>query len=339
MTTLNELMSVARRSSVVNHLKNGNFLNVPKQATAINNYGNVRGYSKVFRTNYTYDVTTGIGAAQSVVRRLRVPGFHVQGEEPDENFIGFWSVWGAAGVISFNDVAESFDGGNLVGVEFSESGVIQFRQSVNSFDKFRGKTVSVALSGRAVKGDTKIILKIDTGTEILESRPFFSRYFGEYSRMIIPLKVGLDITKFDVLITIDALQHAVVGISGAMLAIGPYQSMLPYADSPSDASIPSGTIVLQAGTACPPGYRSVADDGYLFVHMGDPNAFRGNLNSKNDNIEITHDTEIGQNKHDHQASGANELQPAAFDVLGGEFETPPVDEESTPINSEVRPVQ
>jgi len=336
MTTLNELMSPARRSAVVNHLKNGSFLNVPKQSTAVNNFGNVSGYSRVFRTNYSYDVTTS-GSSQSTVQQLRVPGFYVPTAEPAENFIGFWSVWGVAGVVSFNDVGLPFDDGNLVGVEFNEKGVIQFKQTIASFDKFRGKTISVALSGRTVRGDVKVILKIDTGSEVVESRPFYSRYFKEYYRMVVPLEIGLDITKFDVTITLEALPQAVIGLSGAMLALGPYRSVLQYSDSPSDVAIPSGTVVYVAGEACPPGYRSIADDGYLYAVLGDPNSIRGNMNSENDGIKTTTDPEIGQNRHDHQSSGENELQPAAFDVLEGRFETNEVEQESTP-SPDVRPV-
>jgi hypothetical protein len=339
MTTLNELMSPARRSSVVNHLKNGNFFNIPKQFTAINNYENVKGYSRVFKTSYSYNVQTGDGSQQSTAERLRIPVFHIPSTAPSENFIGFWSVWGANGIASFNDVAQSFDGGNLLGIEFSEGGTVQIMQTIQSFDKFRGKTVSLALSGRTVQGDAKITLKIDTGSEVVESRPYYARYFGNYYRMVAPLEIGLDITKFDVIITIEALARTVVAVSGAMLAIGPYRSVLPYADSPSDAAIPSGTVVLFAGAACPPGYRSIADDGYLYAHQGDPNAFRGNLNSGYEDTPITLNPEIGENRHDHESSGEHEIQPAAYDVLEGRFETPPVEREATPINSEVRPVQ
>jgi hypothetical protein len=336
MTTLNELLSPARRSSVVNHLKNGNFLNVPKQFTAVNNVDSVLGRSQVFRTNYAYDVTTN-GSSPSTTERLRVPGFYVPSTEPQENFIGYWSVWGVAGVVSFNDVSESFDGGNLVGVEFNEKGIIQFKQVISSFDKFRGKTVALALSGRTVRGDAKIVLKIDTGAGVVESRPFFARYFKEYYRMVVSLDVGLDITKFDVTISIEALPQALVGISGAMLALGPHKSVLSYADSPSDVAIPSGTIVLSTGASCPPGFRAIADDGYLYAVLGDPNAIRGNMNSEYNGVTISSDPEIGENRHDHQSSGPNELQPAAFDVLEGRFTTASVLVEETPV-AEVRPI-
>lgn len=336
MTTLNELLSVARRSSVVNHLKNGSFLNVPKRSTALNNYDNVPGYSRVFRTNYSYDVTTS-GTSPSTAQQLRVPGFYVPSAEPAENFIGFWSVWGVAGVVSFNDVGLPFDDGNLVGIEFNEKGVIQFKQSLPSFDKFRGKTVSVALSGRTVQGDAKVVLKIDTGTEVVESRPFYARYFKDYYRMVVPLEIGLDITKFDVTITIEALPRTVVGISGAMLALGPYRSVLQYSDSPSDVAIPSGTVIFNAGASCPPGFRSIADDGYLYATLGDPNGMRGNMNSEYEGVKTTTNPVIGENRHDHQSSGGNEIQPAAFDVLEGRFETHPVEQESTPT-PDVRPV-
>lgn len=337
MTTLNELLSPARRSSVVNHLKNGNFLNVPKQFTAINNYEDVEGRSRVFRTNYSYEVSTP-GTQESTAQRLRIPGFYVPSAESAENFVGYWSVWGVNGIVSFNDVAESFDGGNLLGVEFIEKGTIQIKQSIESLDKFRGKPVSFGLSGRRIRGDVKVVVKVDTGVEVLEARPFYSRYFGNYYRMVVTMDVGLDISKFDVIIELTALPRAVVGLSGAMLALGPYRSVLPYSDSPSDSAIPSGTIILTAGDACPPGFRSINDDGYLFVHMGDPNAFRGNMNSSYQGKKVTTSPEIGENKHDHQSSGTDELQPAAFDVLEGRFETNPIEEESTRIEDDARPV-
>ncbi len=313
-----------RRRQAINHLKNGNFMDVPKPYTLVHNWGSSGGggTSRVYRTVYEYDVvtppTTHLFHA-SIATRQRVPGVWVSAEASEENFLAFWDIWGAAGLVSLNEGRLSLDGGNLVKLTFSESGVINFRQSIEPFDKFRGKKLTLALGGGFEQGTVKVVLKIDTGSEVLESRPFFSRYFAKYTRLLHIFDLPLDMTKCDVYLTFEGKAGEIVSFSGVTLAIGEYRADLPYADNIPNSVTPSGKIILWTGDACPAGYRKIEDEAFMYAYFGDPNAARGYLLNQEEE-----DKTLGENRHDHIASREDEKQPAAFEVTEDAFISPPV---------------
>jgi hypothetical protein len=327
MSSSLEYLSI--RKTIVNHLRNGDFMSLPRQFTLINNWGASGGVktgeSRVLKTLYRYEVTDQSGEQSSMVAK-DIPGCYVQSAPPAENYFAYWDVWGVEGLIGVNSLGASLDGGHRLDVTFASKGSITLRQAMTPFDKFRGKPVTLAVSGYHVKGDVKVTLKIDTGA-VLESRPFYSRYFGKYSRMVHAFDLPTSITKFEVSIVMEGLKGSVMALSGAMLALGAYTSDLPFSETPLETTIPSGTVILWTGASCPPGYRAIADDTYLYAHQGDPNAFRGDLTDP----DFTRETTLGQNYHDH-AAGSNERQPSAFDVRGDSFVSPAVLGEGAPRN-------
>lgn len=324
------LIFLSVRKAAVNHLRNGGFLDLPRQYTAINNYGftgggTCPGVTRIFRTLYRYAVTN-YSNQESVAAKVDVPGYYIQAAAPVENYFAGWDVWGSEGLVGVNASGMSLDGGNRLDVHFAVTGKIYFKQAIESFDKFRGKSVTFALSGYAGRGDVKITCSIDTGT-VQSGRPYYSRYFGPYTRMVQPFSIPTNISKFEVTVTLEGARESLVSISGAMLALGEYTSDLPYAESPMDKSLPSGTVIAWAGENCPSGYRSIGDETYLLQTIGDPNdAILGDLNNENTRVKQV----IGENRHDHAIGSDSERQPSAFDVRGTEFTTAAVEAEGAP---------
>lgn len=335
----NDLTYLTQRRGVMNFLMNGNFLNLPKQESWLAEDdpigdGSVRGLTKAIRTVYQYEeINPAAAGSPTRLEKELPPGFLVQSSAPGEDFIAYWKVWGVDAVVGFNGRGLSFDGGNRFEIEFVESGIVNLMQPVESFDKFRGKPISIALSGYEYRKDMKVWVEVDTGTEVMKSRPFYSRYFGPYSRGVDYLgEVPLDISKFEVTVKVEGVQGASGGLSGIMLAMGSYTADLPYSDNPADRVLPSGTVVLWAGDSCPPGFRSVVeDDTYLYAHLGDPNAFRGTSGSRlGEREQPSRKKEIGYDSHNHERDGDQELQPGAFEENLDPFETPAVNDKNMP---------
>jgi len=274
----NDRTTLGRRLSVVNHLKNGGFF-VYRQFTAINYTGIWKATTRVYRTQYTHRVTDATPAytAPSTAAPETVPGFFTATAAPKEQTVGYWDVWGSVARVSFNERRKSLDGGNLVSVRFSENGQVFLKQSFHSFDKFRGKAVTFALSGSIGTGSVKVLLRVDTGKTVLESRAFYSEYFGPYYRMVASFNVPLDITKLDAVIALEGADSSSAGISGASLCLGAYMGDLPFSENLPDIALPSGTIVAWMGESCPAGFRSIDENAYLLMTLGDPNAVRGNM--------------------------------------------------------------
>lgn len=335
----------ARRPTVLNHLKNGNFLDLPKEYTPeliSPLFGDPSMFrARVFRTVHPYHVQY-ITTTNIIVQQLPVPGFSIESQPEPENTLAFWDVGGASGRASFNEDRESPDGGNLLRVVFNEDGTITLSQSIESFNKFRGKPITLAVSGGTAERSVKVTMMVDTGGETLESRPFFSEYFGFYSRLIDVLEVPLDISKFEVTIKLEGREGASVDLSGAVLAIGAYSGDLPYADNIADKAMPSGIIIGWTGDACPPGFRSIEDDAYLLPFHGDPNAFRGRLltnrNFPGDYPPLGEygDLTVGDHAHVHawrelsQTVGGMRIGPVAFDPIFTAFDTLITDGPSMP---------
>jgi hypothetical protein len=316
---------MATRPSVVNHLKNGGFF-VYRSFTALNFYPSTSKISKVFRTQYTYIVSDPDPPTASTAVPFVVPGFMVEASPSKENFAGYWDVWGSQARVLFNESKKSLDGGNLVTVRFTVDGEVTFRQGIDSFNKFRGKPVTLALTGVQETGDIKVVLKLGVGTKTLESRPFFSIRFGTYQRMIVSFDVPLDISKFEVLVVLSGKAGYSTSFSGASLCIGAYSGDLPFSESLPDLSLPSGTVVGWVGESCPAGFRSLKEEDYLFPVLGDPNAVRGNLytratsggslNSMGAKGKLT----VGENMHRHDtvlADPGKVVNGLAFEPPGG----------------------
>jgi hypothetical protein len=92
--------------------------------------------------------------------------------------------------------------------------------------------------------------------------------------------------------------------------MGSYLADVPYSDNISDKAVPSGAIILFEGDACPPGYRCIGQDVYLYATFGDPNAFRGDVTGEEE-LSMC----LGENRHDHASTRATETEPAAFEVV------------------------
>jgi hypothetical protein len=251
MTYSEDFTFKAARSAIVNRLMNGNFFSLPRQYTGEDHQdilgdGSLKGITRIYRTLHKYDERKGTQI--SILTKGVIPGFFVPNEVPPENYIGYWDVWGADGIVTFDENGKSLDGGHRVDVGITDGGVVNFRQKIESFHKFLGKPVSLALSGYQRSGDVKVWMEVDCGTKVLQTRPFFARYFGVYQRMIDVIdEIPLDATKFEVYIKMEGGKNTSVGISGAVLALGAYTVDLPYSDNPSDKVMPHGSVIMFEG--------------------------------------------------------------------------------------------
>lgn len=311
------------RPSVVNHLKNGGFF-VYRSFTAIN-FASMK-TSRVFRTQYVHNVVDAAPWNPSAATPSSIPGISVETSAPKESRLGYWDVWGVGSRIAFNDGAKSLDGGNLLTLRFDYAGDVTLKQPIESFNKFRGKPVTFALTGKQGTGDVRVVLKISTGSKVLESRPFFSVRFGTYQRMIASFEVPLDISKFEVLIVLTGKMGASVSLSGALLSLGAYYGDLPFSESLPDLALPSGTIVGYVGESCPAGFRSIGEGDYMMTVLGDPNAVRGNLydgstsgSGSQNSMGRRGDLELGQNSHRHDTVASDSgkvVHGLAFEPAG-----------------------
>jgi hypothetical protein len=312
---------VTRRSGVVNHLKNGGFM-IARTFTPVNHTGpNGEPITKVLRTEYAYDVTDAHGLPSSLAP-VTVPSFYPPGEPAAEQIVGYWDVWGTKAAIHVNREHPAYDGGNLVTVSFFGAGKVTFRQTIESFHKFLGKTVTFGLSGSSTKKGVRLTPRVDVGTKVLEGRPFFSDYFGDYYRMLVEFEIPLDTTKFTVLIELTGVNDSLADISGATLALGSYAGEIPFSESLPDIAIPSGTIIGWAGESCPSGFRSLGDNIYMLQVLGDPNAVRGNLYVRDsvtrDTLGVKGDLTVDAHSHKHVGAAPGfitsmEMEGIAFD--------------------------
>lgn len=312
---------MTRRSGIVNHLKNGGFMTY-RSFTPINNAGpSNEPVTKVLRTQYVYS-TTHYASIPSDIAPTSVPGFFVEPVAPAEQTLGYWDVWGAKAQIHLNRTRKAYDGGNLVTVSFYETGSVSFRQSIESYHKFLGKPIAVGLSGSSTVKGVRLVIKIDTGVKVIESRPFFSDYFGSYYRMLAGFDVPLGATKLDVIIQLSGTGICHADISGAALAIGAYAGDIPFSDSLPDVALPSGTVIGWVGESCPAGFRAVGEDVYMHQTLGDPNAVRGNLSTGAGTVVGTlgdrGNLTVGSHTHAHVGSpssqaSTHEIEGVAFD--------------------------
>lgn len=312
---------MTRRSGVVNHLKNGGFMTY-RSFTPVNNAGpSGEAVTRVLRTQYTYSVQDVV-SAPSILTPLSVPGFFVAEQPPAEQVLGYWDVWGTKAQVHINRERRAYDGGNQLTVSFYAKGEVTLRQTIESYHKFLGKPVTIGLSGSSACKGLKLTLKIDTGVQLLESRSFFSDYFGEYYRMLAAFEIPLGATKFDVMIQLTGASEGSLSLSGAILALGSYAGEIPFSDSLSDVALPSGTIIGWAGEACPAGFRSVGDDVYLLQTLGDPNAVRGNLYTQPQTTVGTlgprGDLTLGDHTHKHLGNPSS--LPGTCDLTGVAFD-------------------
>lgn len=321
---------LARRRSAPNHLKNGNFSSIPRQYTGVHraDLGAAQQYgiSQVKRTDHVYKVTwdntNPPGPTNFTYQQLNVPGVSVESAVPSENYIGYWDVRGVTGRLAFSEENQAFESGHLVTVSFSETGTINFRQTIESYDKFRGRPITMSLG--CARGDRRAIITFiaDVGTEQITSRVFSSDYFGQYLRVADVLNIPLDINKFDLTIQIEGVVGSSVGISGAMLALGGHIADTPYCDSISDVALPSGSVIMFVGESCPDGFRSIEESSYIMPTFGDPNAPKGDLwfnnrlslkNGTLDSLGPDGDHVLGGNSHQHnQRAGTGSFITTGF---------------------------
>lgn len=211
--------------------------------------------------------TTGAGSLlyQEVTKVVRVPGrtasVTVTSEKPTESLLGAWFASGCAGSIDIHPVGPngrmySYDGGNVARISLAETGTLELSQTITDIKPLLGRWITAAYSGHSVRGRALVSMtvKIDGAETVLDQTP--SSVFGKRLRRVASYQLPLNFKTLEFVLKFKGTQQDSAAISAVSFALGKYEKDLPFGAGDMSA-IPSGTVIMYAGDACPPGYRTV----------------------------------------------------------------------------------
>jgi hypothetical protein len=190
--------------------------------------------------------------------------FSVSESEDGEFPITPWKVYGSEGLIeiipSDGDVTYySPDGGNMVRVTFVTTGIINLKQNIIDVKPLRGRDVCISLTLRKFNGSVQVVTSLSIDGQITQLGSDSSAHAGECGRFSYNYKIPVSAKSVDLLIQLNGKATQSAGISAISLAAGAVSGAKPFTESDSDIAIPSGTVIMSVGTACPPGFTRVPD--------------------------------------------------------------------------------
>lgn len=185
-------------------------------------------------------------------------------ESPDQPFLSAWAITGKDAFVDVNPIIGgvrriSRDGGLLVRVGFLAKSQVDLVQNVTHLlSTLRGQPVSLGLTVYALTGTVAVKVALVVNG-VSDFRQVSSSSISDRQRVGFAAQVAPGATTIEVRITCAGTPGAQIGLSGAILAMGAYDSPIPYGDNPVDRQIPAGTVVMFNGAACPAGYRRLSD--------------------------------------------------------------------------------
>ena len=190
--------------------------------------------------------------------------FSVSESEEAESAITPWKVYGSEGLIEIipmdGDVTYySPDGGNMVRATFVTTGVINLKQNIVDVKPLRGRDVCVSFTLRKFNGSVQVVTSLAINGQIVQLGSESSAYAGECSRFSYNYKIPVSAKSVDLIIQLNGKATQSAGISAISLAAGAVSGAKPFTESDADIVIPSGTVVMTVGSACPPGFIRVPD--------------------------------------------------------------------------------
>lgn len=256
------------------------------------------------------DSNVGLGSNAAIYtlidRRQYEPvsfSFAPAAEAGQENQLGSWDVYGVSASLEVapKDATTEQpiiapDGGNLLRINFSEKGSVFLEQQVEDIPALRGQLLTLAYSGRAFKGNVTIYARLLSGDEVLLEDRSDTSTFGGNRRTVRQVLVPVEVTTLRFQIELVGTVGAVCGLSSVVALLGPAGSSVAFVPSIADLVVPSGTVIMLVGDACPPGYQR-ADGGQEALLLGVTGQHA--LLEAGQTIGL-----IGKDEHDHNPNGA-----------------------------------
>jgi hypothetical protein len=311
---------VADDSSAINWINNGLFMFYDQSLAVVEDTGLTRcGADKNAIT--PTKVTREFDVLDPTFYKKTTFSFKIA-ENGHQELISGWKFSGN-GVVTVNPVENgtivpSFDGGNLLVINGTQSGTITMDQEIEYFYPLLGSEITLALGGRKVAGLVKVELQLLVDDAVVHQISTQSQFFGSYRRFSSYGKCPKTGKTAKIRIKLTGSGFWSVGLSGITLLMG---AMTSYTAVPSltDLLIPKGTTFLTLGDACPSGYQEIATDHMALVTSGPANF----LQQTTDALGVTRfelETEGGHDVHDHNPDG----QIDALDEPSGDRHVGPV---------------
>jgi len=212
------------------------------------------------------DNPVSVSTVQVPIKVLsKIPGrsasILISADKPAESDLGSWFVYGCSGSVDINPTSDAgqlfaYDGGNVAGISFAETGTIQLTQQIVDIKPLLGRWVTVAYSGHSIRGraSVNLILRVDGKDNLVDQIP--SSSFGRRLRRAASFELPLNFSTLELVISSRGSRSDAFGISAVAMTIGRLEKDLPFTLGP-DNIIPAGTVIMYSGSSCPPGYRTV----------------------------------------------------------------------------------
>jgi hypothetical protein len=182
----------------------------------------------------------------------------------NENALGYWDVYGSASGVDVAPTAAngtvytSYDGGNVVRVQFLSTGSVFFDQTIQNIAGLRGEKMSIAISGYSFLGAVQVALVVLADGVELGRLAALSASFGAYRRFGKTLSIPHTTKKLDLRIELKGSAGSSVGLSGVTVLQGASGDINRFVPSIADTAMPANTVILFEGDSCPQGYRDVS---------------------------------------------------------------------------------
>ena len=229
--------------------------------------------------------------------------FQVPSEAGGESLLGHWDLYGGVGAVEIAPIDASTGrvitpagGGNLARFSFTASGAITIAQVVTDPAPLRGQSISVAYTGRSF--DYTVVVKAQVWVDevLLGESIQQSQTFGVRRRVQFDTQIPNTAKTIEVRVVLTAGPGCAVGLSGITAILGPTGPNTAYVPSVVDITIPSGTVILWEGDACPAGYSELpgSDPRRPLFTGGRANSVTAGAKARSTG---------GQDTHDHHPDG------------------------------------
>jgi hypothetical protein len=186
--------------------------------------------------------------------------------------LGDWDVYGSEATLtvcpadSNGDLLPSYDGGNLLQLALSESGSVTLSQPVQHVAGLRGGFATMAYGGRAISGGATVTMQLlDQDGTVLGEHVTSSAAFGRYRRMSALVEIPETTQSVSIQITVSGGAGTHIGISGVAVYQDRAGAPAGFSSSVADETLPSNTVFMFEGDACPSGYREISPDKELLL--------------------------------------------------------------------------
>lgn len=301
--TFTPYTGVADDSSAINWINNGLFMFYDQSMAVVEDTGFTRcGADKNLAV--PTKVTREFDVLDPTYYKKTTFSFKIS-ENSTKELVSSWKFSGE-GVVIINPIENgttipSFDGGNLLVINGTQSGSITMDQDIEYFYPLLNSDITIAFGGRKINGLVKVEVQLLMDDTVVHQISTQSQFFGSYRRFSSYGKCPKTAKSAKIRVKLTGSGSWSVGLSGISLLLG---AMTSYTAVPSlaDQLIPKGITFLTLGDACPAGYQEIATDHMALTTSGPANF----LQQTTDSLGVTRfelETEGGNDYHDHNPDG------------------------------------